>query len=294
MSGAARRLRIGRVRVARIAAGRSGAAGMCGLARRDSTMSLIQWRRGYGGRRAGREPRSRDRRRDSARPQARGRARDERPRRKRQDPRLPPWQGADAGPRVASRTGADLRRSCRQPYRRLVLDGARYDAPPPDHAARLRLRAADERRVRLELYGDGRGAADARDRRLDDARGAARRGDHPGGARRARALRVAGVGRRARARRPPGRAGDARRRRPRDPTGETQSDTVVELGAGQLVEEIEQALVGASAGETKPITYELADGGRPPSTSPSSRQREGAARGRRRAGARRERVRHAR
>jgi len=45
------------------------------------------------------------------------------------------------------------------------------------------------------------------------------------------------------------------------PSGETQSDTVVELGAGQLVEDIEQALVGASAGETKQVTYELADGG---------------------------------
>jgi trigger factor len=41
--------------------------------------------------------------------------------------------------------------------------------------------------------------------------------------------------------------------------GETQSDTVVELGSGRLVEEIEAALLGASAGETKEVEYELAD-----------------------------------
>jgi trigger factor len=44
------------------------------------------------------------------------------------------------------------------------------------------------------------------------------------------------------------------------PDGETQSDTVVELGAGRLMEEIEAALAGASAGETKEVTYELNDG----------------------------------
>jgi trigger factor len=43
------------------------------------------------------------------------------------------------------------------------------------------------------------------------------------------------------------------------PDGEAQRDTVVELGAGRLVEEVESALVGASAGETKNVTYELAD-----------------------------------
>ena len=41
--------------------------------------------------------------------------------------------------------------------------------------------------------------------------------------------------------------------------GEAQRDTVVELGSGRLVEEVEAALVGASAGETKSVTYELAD-----------------------------------
>jgi trigger factor len=43
--------------------------------------------------------------------------------------------------------------------------------------------------------------------------------------------------------------------------GATQADTVVELGSGRLVDEIEAALVGARAGETKEVAYELADGG---------------------------------
>jgi trigger factor len=43
------------------------------------------------------------------------------------------------------------------------------------------------------------------------------------------------------------------------PSGESQSDTVVELGAGRLVDEIEGALIGSSAGETKQVSYQLAD-----------------------------------
>jgi trigger factor len=43
------------------------------------------------------------------------------------------------------------------------------------------------------------------------------------------------------------------------PDGEAQRDTVVELGSGRLVDEVETALVGASAGETKTVAYELAD-----------------------------------
>jgi trigger factor len=42
--------------------------------------------------------------------------------------------------------------------------------------------------------------------------------------------------------------------------GEGQSDTVVELGSGRLVEEIERALVGASVGDTRTVRYDLADG----------------------------------
>jgi trigger factor len=43
------------------------------------------------------------------------------------------------------------------------------------------------------------------------------------------------------------------------PEGEAQRDTVVELGSGRLVDEVEAALLGASAGERKSVTYELAD-----------------------------------
>jgi len=42
--------------------------------------------------------------------------------------------------------------------------------------------------------------------------------------------------------------------------GGGQSDTVVELGARSLVEEIEQALVGARVGDKRSVRYELADG----------------------------------
>jgi len=44
------------------------------------------------------------------------------------------------------------------------------------------------------------------------------------------------------------------------PQGEARRDYVVELGRGGVVDEIEQGLVGLSAGETKEIEFELADG----------------------------------
>ncbi|HLX18635.1 MAG TPA: trigger factor [Gaiellaceae bacterium] len=43
------------------------------------------------------------------------------------------------------------------------------------------------------------------------------------------------------------------------PEGGTRRDYVVELGRGAVVDEIEQGLVGMSAGETKDIPFELAD-----------------------------------
>lgn len=43
------------------------------------------------------------------------------------------------------------------------------------------------------------------------------------------------------------------------PDGSEQRDTVVELGSGRLVEEVEAALRGTSAGEQKQVSYELAD-----------------------------------
>jgi trigger factor len=45
-----------------------------------------------------------------------------------------------------------------------------------------------------------------------------------------------------------------------DADGEAQPDTVVELGGGRLAPEIEAALAGARAGETKQIAFPLADG----------------------------------
>src|SRR3954463_11474318 len=45
-----------------------------------------------------------------------------------------------------------------------------------------------------------------------------------------------------------------------DENGEGQRDLVVELGSGRLVEEIERVLTGASAGETKDVEFEQADG----------------------------------
>ena len=45
-----------------------------------------------------------------------------------------------------------------------------------------------------------------------------------------------------------------------DAEGEGQRDFVVELGSGRLVEEIERALTGATAGESKEIDFEQVDG----------------------------------
>lgn len=45
-----------------------------------------------------------------------------------------------------------------------------------------------------------------------------------------------------------------------DENGGGQRDLVVELGAGRLVEEIERALTGASAGESKEVEFESVDG----------------------------------
>jgi trigger factor len=41
-------------------------------------------------------------------------------------------------------------------------------------------------------------------------------------------------------------------------SGESQRDTVVEIGSGRLVDEVERALVGLSPGESKDVDYELA------------------------------------
>ncbi len=58
----------------------------------------------------------------------------------------------------------------------------------------------------------------------------------------------------------PARAGDTLVVDLLDSDGEAQPDTVLELGSGRLSPELEAALVGASAGETKQIAFPLADG----------------------------------
>ena len=45
-----------------------------------------------------------------------------------------------------------------------------------------------------------------------------------------------------------------------DSKGEAQRDTVVELGAGRMAGELEAALLGATSGETKEVSFALADG----------------------------------
>ena len=122
-------------------------------------------------------------------------------------PGLPQGQGADAGARLEDRQGQDLGRGGRVAHQRLVLGGGGAHAPAPHLGARVRLRAADDRQGSLVVRRHDRGAADARDRRLDDARGAARRGRGAAGARRSGARGAPADRRGARPRRrPPGAA----------------------------------------------------------------------------------------
>ena len=44
------------------------------------------------------------------------------------------------------------------------------------------------------------------------------------------------------------------------PGGETRRDYVIELGRETVVDDVEQALVGLSAGQTKDVEFELGDG----------------------------------
>jgi trigger factor len=57
----------------------------------------------------------------------------------------------------------------------------------------------------------------------------------------------------------PARAGDTAVIDLLSPSGEGQRDTVVEIGSGRLVEEVERSLVGLSPGESREVGYELAD-----------------------------------
>ena len=80
-----------------------------------------------------------------------------------------------------------------------------------------------------------------------------------------------------------------------EPGGNVQRDLVVELGSGRLLEEIESGLVGAQAGDTRAIEVELGDDTRQAIEVTVKEIKEKVlAPARRRAGARRHRVRHAR
>ena len=179
------------------------------------------------------------------------------------DPRFPQGQGADAGARL-QRIGKEQRlpRGGREPHRGVVPERARRDEDSPDHPARVRLHASREPGAGLQLHGDGRRPAEGRGRRLDEARG-----------RRRRCRRATGAGRPAdrglQVRRSPSscpwRAAPPRRgtRSSSTSSGATaarSATTRSSSGSGRVVEELEQALVGMSAGETKEVEYELADG----------------------------------
>jgi trigger factor len=45
-----------------------------------------------------------------------------------------------------------------------------------------------------------------------------------------------------------------------DPSGEAQRDTVIELGVGRMTPELESALIGATAGDTKSVSFPRGDG----------------------------------
>ena len=171
------------------------------------------------GRGARRKPRPPHGRRHAARARARGRARRVRPRRIRPDPRIPQGQGAPAGARsrTSARTGSGPRRSSptsaagsgtRPPGRGCVpIATPQYDFELPETEVEP-----------WKLQRDRRGAADPRDRRLDDARGAScrrpsdPRGTRPGGSSTPCATRSPSSRRRTTG---PAQGGRHRRRRPR-------------------------------------------------------------------------------
>src|SRR5262249_48693401 len=120
------------------------------------------------------------------------------------------------------------------------------------------------------VHRHGRRPGEARAARLERARGRRGRGRGARGARAGRARRLALDGRRARpGRGSPGRSRGHGRGRPRRRGRDTarlrrrarpRRASVVERGGGGFTEESERALVGMSPGETKEISFELADG----------------------------------
>ena len=147
----------------------------------------------------------------------------------------------------------------------------------------------------MELRRDRRGPGAARARRLDDAEVPRAEVEIPQETLDAEleALRES-VAELAPAGERPAQAGDTLLVDLVDSDGEAQPDTVVELGGGRLAPEIEAALIGAAAGETKQIAFPLAGGSSSNVEITVREVQEKVPGARRRARARRERVRHAR
>ncbi len=265
------------------------------LHRWAATTQLLELPHGPGGG-ARRQPRPPHGRRLSARARARGGACRGRSRRIGQDPRVPQGQGAAPGTPRERRPRSAVGRGRRVAHRRLVLERCVAVAATPGGNAGVRLRASRQRGRALDVQRHGRGAANPRDRRLDDARGAACRVGGARGARSAGARRAPQLGRRARARRRPrGARGRHTRRRSR---GRGRRRAVRHRRRARLAQPRrgDRASARRRTGrrhQERPLRacrgrrdHRLGDG--------QARQREGASRGRRRARALGQRVRHAR
>ena len=171
----------------------------------------------------------------------------------REDPGLPQGEGADAGAALADRQGAAVHGGGREPHR---AAGSATRSPGrgfgPIARPEYDYELPDARGRGLQLHGHRRRPAEARGRRLEGARGALRRAPT------SRPRSSTSSSRRCASQSPsssPVEAGRPRQATPSSstssPDGEAQRDYVVELGAGRVLEEIEEGLVGMSAGETK-------------------------------------------
>ena len=147
---------------------------------------------------------------------------------------------------------------------RLVLE--RRDPRPrqPRRPARVRLRPARERERGLALLGHRRGAAEARARRLDEARGAEARGRRAAGGGHRGARGAAAHRRRADPGRGAPRAGAATPSSstcsPRTaPRSATTSSSSARSGSSRRSRTRSR---GLGAGEQRDVAYELADGSR--------------------------------
>ena len=201
------------------------------------------------------KPRSADGAGAVARRAPRRRARGLRPRRARQDPGLPQGQGAAPGARAEGRPRAAHDRGGREPHRRLVLErrrAARASArsrspsttsscPRPttrtgssSRRSRCRRSPSSPDWTTLEVGAiEPEVPEELVQQELDALRATVASSSPSKAARSGRTTPWSSTS--------------------ISPQGETRRDYVVELGRGAVVEEIEQGLVGMSAGETKEI-----------------------------------------